>query len=86
MERLAGRYDVIAPNLRVFGKSDEPTRAFGSSDPAADVEALLAALEAGSVSIVSYDVGTTVTRVISSLSPQLIAELFFDELTAGALP
>ena len=45
MRRLADRYTLIAPDLRGFGDSDKPSGPFGPSDHAADMLALLDALD-----------------------------------------
>ena len=44
MMRLAGRYRVIAPDLRGLGDSDKPSGPCGPADHAADMLALLDAL------------------------------------------
>jgi pimeloyl-ACP methyl ester carboxylesterase len=53
MTRLAGRYRLIAPDLRGFGESDKPDGAFGAEDHAADVLALLDALEIERVGVLA---------------------------------
>jgi pimeloyl-ACP methyl ester carboxylesterase len=44
MARLAGRYRLIAPDLRGFGDSGKPSGSFGPDNHAADMLALLNAL------------------------------------------
>ncbi len=57
MRRLAGRYRVIAPDLRGFGDSDKPSGPFGANDHAADLMALLDQLRIETIGVVGYDVG-----------------------------
>src|SRR5438477_4486826 len=54
MTRLANRFDLIAPDLRVFGGSDKPEGPFGPAEQAEDLVGLLDALGIGSVGIVSH--------------------------------
>lgn len=77
MTRLADRFELIAPDLRGFGKSDKPTDTFGPSEQAGDMSALIEALGVGRVGIVSHDVGATVTQVLARRSPDRLAGLFF---------
>lgn len=77
MTRLADRYDLIAPDLRGFGGSDKLTAPFGLAEQAADVTALIGALDVvAPVGIVSHDAGATVTQVLARRSPESIAGLF----------
>src|ERR1700745_3983457 len=57
MTRLAGRFQLIAPDLRGFGDSDKPAGPFGPQDHAADMLALLDALGIRQAGIVGHDVG-----------------------------
>ena len=77
MDRLAGRFTLIAPDLRGFGDSDKPDGDFGPDDQGADVTALIEALGVAPVGIVSHDVGATVAQVVARRSPELVAGLFF---------
>ena len=77
MVRLADRFDLVAPDLRGFGASDKPTGTFGPSDQAADLAALIEALDIAPVGIVAHDVGATVAQALARRSPGLIAGLFF---------
>lgn len=77
MTRLADRFELIAPDLRGFGDSDKPSGIFGPPEQAADMAALIKALEVGRVGIVAHDVGATVAQVLARRSPSLLAGLFF---------
>ncbi len=57
MAPLAGRFQVIAPDLRGFGDSDKPAGPFGPRDQARDVLAMLDALGLGRAGLVGHDIG-----------------------------
>ena len=77
MTRLAGRYSLIAPDLRGFGDSDKPDGAFGPDQHAADMLALMDALDLTKAGIVGHDVGGAVMQPLARLAPERIAGLFF---------
>jgi len=77
MERLAGRFTLIAPDLRGFGESDKPSGPFGPGDHAADIAALIRSLGLGRVGIVAHDVGASVAQTLARSHPKLVAGLFF---------
>src|SRR5450756_1047973 len=62
MERLADRYQLIAPDLRGFGDSDKPAGPFGAQDHAHDLVALFDALGLDRVGVVGHDVGGAVMQ------------------------
>src|SRR6266496_172778 len=57
MARLADRYRLIAPDLRGFGDSDKPDGPFGPDQHAADMLALMDALDLKQAGVVGHDVG-----------------------------
>ncbi|MFC7538859.1 alpha/beta fold hydrolase [Siccirubricoccus deserti] len=81
MQRLAGRFELIAPDLRGFGATDKPD--VGPSDQAgaevhaADMLALLEALDIPRAGVVSHDVGAFVAQVMARQAPDRFAGLFF---------
>ncbi|MBI1777670.1 MAG: alpha/beta hydrolase [Proteobacteria bacterium] len=81
MERLADHFDLIAPDLRGFGKSGEldppPSDQVGPDAHAADMLALLDALRIEKVGIVSHDVGGYVAQSVARQHPDRITGLFF---------
>src|SRR5262249_46657829 len=77
MLRLAGRYRLIAPDLRGFGDSSKPSGAFGPADHAADMLVLLNALGIERAGIVGHDVGGAVMQPLARNAPERIAGLFF---------
>lgn len=81
MERLADRFDLIAPDLRGFGQSGHPNPApsdqVGPDVHLGDLLRLLDALELGRVGIVSHDVGAYVAQLAGRLHPDRLSGLFF---------
>jgi len=81
MARLAGRFDLIAPDLRGFGDSPKPDE--GPSDRAgpevhaADLLALLDHLGLERVGIASHDVGALVAQTFALAHPERLTRLFF---------
>ena len=77
MTRLADRYRLIAPDLRGFGDSDKPEGSFGARDHAADMLALLDALEIERVGLIGYDVGGAAMQPLARMAPERLVGLFF---------
>ncbi len=77
MVRLAGRFRLIAPDLRGFGDSDKPDGPFGADDHAADMLALLDALGIGRVGVVGHDVGGAAMQPLARKAPERMVGLFF---------
>ncbi|HTJ64267.1 MAG TPA: alpha/beta hydrolase [Alphaproteobacteria bacterium] len=81
MQRLADRFDVIAPDLRGFGQSGHPDPA-PSKEVGADVHlkdfvGLLDALKLDRVGVVSHDVGAYVGQLFGRHYPERCSGLFF---------
>lgn len=82
MERLAGRFQLIAPDLRGFGESDKPDgdRPSDKAGPevhAADLLGLMDALGIARAGLVSHDVGASVAQVLGRAAPARMTGLFF---------
>jgi pimeloyl-ACP methyl ester carboxylesterase len=81
MERLADRFDLIAPDLRGFGQSGHanpaPSDKVGPEVHTADVLGLLDALKLKPVGIVSHDVGAYIAQAIGRDHPERLTGLFF---------
>lgn len=87
MQRLAGRFRLIAPDLRGFGQSDKPARDWGAADHAADMLAVLDALGVERAGIVGHDVGGAVIQSLARLAPERCSGLFlFDFVHPGIGP
>ncbi len=73
MERLSALgYDCVAPDLRGFGDSGKPSGAsaeVGADVHAADIRAILDALDLDRVGIVSHDVGASVAQSLARAIP-----------------
>ncbi len=81
---LASSFDVIAPDLRGFGRSDKPAgsaaEAYTLDHHVADLLGLLDALGLERVGIVSHDIGAMVAQAFSRKYPTRIVGLFFFNL------
>ncbi|MCG2842251.1 alpha/beta hydrolase [Sandaracinobacter sp. RS1-74] len=82
MDRLRGRFDLIAPDLRNFGKSDkpagdEPAANCGPDILAADLLAFADRLGLKTFGIVSHDVGAYVAQTFARQHPERLSGLFF---------
>jgi pimeloyl-ACP methyl ester carboxylesterase len=87
MARLAGRYTLIAPDLRGFGDSDKPHGAYGPDQHTDDMLALLDALGVDKAGVVGHDVGGAVMQPLARKAPDRIAGLFlFDFVYPGIGP
>ncbi|GAA4988727.1 hypothetical protein GCM10025734_14580 [Kitasatospora paranensis] len=58
IDRLAGQYRVIAPDLRGFGASARPVEGYDAGTLAADAEGLLEALGEPSAAVIGIGAGT----------------------------
>lgn len=77
MTRLAGRHTLIAPDLRGFGDSDKPQGPYGPDQHAADMLALMDALDVRRFGVVGHDVGGAAMQPLARTAPERLAGLFF---------
>ena len=77
MARLADRHTLFAPDLRGFGDSDKPDGPFGPDQHAADMLALMDALDLTQAGIVGHDVGGALMQPLARAAPQRLCGLFF---------
>ncbi len=77
MQRLAGRFQLIAPDLRGFGESDKPERDWSAEDHAKDLLGILDALGIERAGIVGHDVGGSVMQPLARMAPARCRGLFF---------
>ena len=77
MTRLADRFTLYAPDLRGFGDSDKPDGLFGPDQQAADMLAVMDALDLKKVGIVGHDVGGALMQPLARQAPGRITGLFF---------
>jgi len=77
MKRLEDRFRLIAPDLRGFGDSDKPQGPFGAADHAADMLALMDALQVDRAGVIGHDVGGAAMQPLARQAPQRLAGLFF---------
>lgn len=69
---LAGRYRVICPDLRGFGWTDAPPSGYEKAQLAADVEALLGALDLERVRMIGHDWGGVAGYILCVQRPELV--------------
>lgn len=79
--RLEDRFDLIAPDLRGFGKSEKPdkgpSRDVGADVHAEDVRALMDALDIQKAGVVGHDVGAYVMQSFARAYPERLNGLLF---------
>ena len=85
MTRLAGRFTLIAPDLRGFGASGKPAGPWGADAHAQDMLALLDALGAGPVGVVGHDVGGAIMLALARQAPERLRGLFFFDFAHPAI-
>lgn len=86
MDRLAGRYRVIAPDLRGLGASSRAVEGYDAGTLAADLEGLLDALGEPSAAVVGIDAGTAPAVLLALRRPGLVRRLVVMEALLGSLP
>ncbi|MFB6207281.1 MAG: alpha/beta fold hydrolase [Haloglomus sp.] len=78
---LAESFDVIVPDLRGFGRSENPDvpaeEGYGVDNHVADLTALAAELDLDELGFVSHDLGAYVGQAIAREQPELVRGLFF---------
>lgn len=77
MVQLADRFTLYAPDLRGFGDSSKPDGPHGPDQHAADMLALMDALDIEQAGIVGHDVGGGLMQPMARAAPERIAGLFF---------
>ncbi|WP_270935687.1 alpha/beta fold hydrolase [Falsiroseomonas oryzae] len=79
MQRLEGRFQLVAPDLRGFGDSDKPdpgpTDHANAALHAADLLSLLDVLRLPRVGVVTHDVGAVVMQTAARQAPERFAGL-----------
>ncbi|MFE3738210.1 alpha/beta fold hydrolase [Streptomyces sp. NPDC059134] len=86
LERLAGRYRVIAPDLRGLGASGPADGGYDAGTLATDAEALLDALGENSAAVIGIDAGTPPAFLLAMRRPDLVRQLVVMESLLGTLP
>jgi pimeloyl-ACP methyl ester carboxylesterase len=85
---LAGRVDVIVPDLRGFGESDkhlvDPETAYSAAGQASAVIALLDELGVSGVIMAGYDVGSLIAQTAARIRPDLVRALVVSPPLPGA--
>jgi len=78
---LSSSFDVIAPDLRGFGKSEKPdlpaVEGYTLDSHLADLAGLLESLDIDRVGFVSHDIGAMLAHLFARRYPDRVAGLFF---------
>ena len=74
---FSNAWHVIAPDLRGFGDSDKPDGLFGPDQQAADMQALMDALDLDKAGVVGHDVGGALMQPLARNAAERLAGLFF---------
>jgi pimeloyl-ACP methyl ester carboxylesterase len=76
---LAGRADVVVPDLRGFGGSDrhpvDPDDAYAAAGQARSVVGLLEELDLGPAVLAGYDIGSRIAQSVAQQHPERVAAL-----------
>ena len=78
--RLAGRFTIIAPDLRGAGESQRPATGYDKKTMAADIHELVASLGFGRVHLVGHDIGAAVAYAYAAQWPDEVARLVMIEM------
>jgi pimeloyl-ACP methyl ester carboxylesterase len=79
IEKLAGKYTVIAPDLRGFGQSAAPSDGYTKAAMAQDIRALVKSLGHGRIRLVGHDIGLMVAYAYAAQYPDEIERLVLME-------
>lgn len=69
-EELAKRHTVIVPDLRGMGRSSRPESGYDKKTEAADIRAVVTALECDHAAVVGHDIGTMVAYAYAAQYPE----------------
>jgi pimeloyl-ACP methyl ester carboxylesterase len=79
IEKLSGKYTVIAPDLRGFGQSAAPSDGYTKAAMAQDIRALVKSLGHGRIRLVGHDIGLMVAYAYAAQYPDEIERLVLME-------
>jgi pimeloyl-ACP methyl ester carboxylesterase len=79
IEKLSGKYTVIAPDLRGFGQSAAPSDGYTKAAMAQDIRALVKGLGHGRIRLVGHDIGLMVAYAYAAQYPDEIERLVLME-------
>jgi pimeloyl-ACP methyl ester carboxylesterase len=83
IERLAGNFTVVAPDLRGFGYTSKPASGYDAATIASDLAALTAHLGFKDITVIGHDWGAVFGYVYAASSPNEVSALGVVEM---ALP
>ena len=86
-DALAGKYHIIAPDLRGHGESSKPATGYSCEDIIDDLEGLMASLGWESAHIIGHSWGAKVAALWANNNPDLCRSLvLIDPFYVGKLP
>jgi pimeloyl-ACP methyl ester carboxylesterase len=83
IERLAGNFTVVAPDLRGFGYTSKPTSGYDAATIASDLAALTAHLAFKDITVIGHDWGAVFGYVYAASSPNEVSALGVVEMRRG---
>lgn len=75
IERLKGRFRLIAPDLRGIGRSDRPASGYDKRSIAGDVAGLIERLAGDRAAVVGHDMGGKAAWTLAMLRPERVSKL-----------
>ena len=79
MKALAGEYDMILPDARGHGLSDQPPTGYAPQDHAADVAGLIRGLGLERPILIGHSMGAGVAATVAAHYPDLVAGAILED-------
>lgn len=79
IEALGDDFDIVAPDARGHGLSDAPEHGYAAADHAADVAALIRALELNRPIVMGHSMGGMVATLVAAWHPNLVRAAIFED-------
>ncbi|MCS7056743.1 MAG: alpha/beta hydrolase [Thermoflexales bacterium] len=79
IEALGDAFDIVAPDARGHGLSDAPEQGYSAGDHAADVAALIGALELERPILIGHSMGGMVATLVAAQHPHLVRAAIFED-------
>ena len=78
-QALEDAFDIIIVDARGHGYSDKPTSGYRSTDHAADIAGLIAALDLGQPALVGHSMGAATVAQLAADYPQLVSRIVLED-------
>jgi pimeloyl-ACP methyl ester carboxylesterase len=79
VNELAGEYDMILPDARGHGLSDQPPTGYAPQDHAADVAGLIRGLELERPILIGHSMGAGVSATVAARYPDLVGGVILED-------